>query len=672
MSYKLIPRLFSFDKQPKFNQPLFLFAATWALLLFVPLLRIFPQLEGGMLFWRVELAASVLLLIILLSAIRRASFQTAFPHIQNNEFIFLILPCAAFAVVSGVSAFWAESASFALHHTLVWAIYLIFYFLIRAVVQEKQLLSFTFAPLIFVVWLISFPAVTEYFFVYNAQWTTLGLRFSRYAEIFNVLLPIVLVLALYARDKLKFWIFSSTVVLMWLLIITSMSRGSLLLLIFGSVLFGAWCFLFNRSSKIKRRMIGFSVAFVAVITVALALQALTGNLTTVGRAVAANTKESTGVRPFFAAIAFEMLKDKPLQGIGADNFGLEFNRYREIYSTANPDDPNLWIAEDVVAERAHNEYLQILSELGLPGGALFLCFLSGVAFLYVKAFRRRKKLSLLTVAALTGMLLFLLSSLVSSYSFRLMQNGLVFFFVLAIAAKDLFADEKTPEKTLSGKFSPLFSKSLCAAGAIICLALGAHSLIPAAGLYYLEEAKRQKTIEDSNFFFDKAKTLDTENGLAYLYCGFRFLHAERPSEAVPQFRKTVEKGIATTAAYSYLATAQTLAGDTASAEQTMFEAVRIYPHSIFARMRYAALLERNGKTREAENQKAFALQINPPQARSWYLLITEGARVNTLTAFRNEDFVTSMDLKPTNALYAILDERGLVNPEEKLQIDFGN
>ena len=113
-------------------------------------------------------------------------------------------------------------------------------------------------------------------------------------------------------------------------------------------------------------------------------------------------------------LSFEMFKANPVVGAGADNFGMEVNKYREIYGANNPDDINLKASENELPERSHNEYLQILAELGVVGLLIFVAFLFGIGLMLIIAFRRRA--SLITIGSLIGVFMFLASSLVSSYS----------------------------------------------------------------------------------------------------------------------------------------------------------------------------------------------------------------------------------------------------------------
>src|SRR5205085_8776526 len=90
-----------------------------------------------------------------------------------------------------------------------------------------------------------------------------------------------------------------------------------------------------------------------------------------------------------------------------------------------------------VVERAHNEFLQIFDELGVVGFALIIAMAVAFCIQAYRAFRRGRRLSPIFWAAVAGMAGFIASSMVSSFSFRAVQNGVVFFVLLAMAVSEL-------------------------------------------------------------------------------------------------------------------------------------------------------------------------------------------------------------------------------------------
>lgn len=649
-----------------FSHPIRWFSLSWSLLLLVPFLPSPAASIGTGSNWRVSLAAAVLFGLCLAGFIwRKASAAKLTAAFTQKEIIFLILPCASFIIWSAISCFWAQSWKLAAFHTAVWCSYLVFYFLIRQKNECRSFFQITFYVLGAVFWIIALPCIIEYFLVTNTDVRTdIGIRYAKFAEIFNTLLPLFLAFSLKLRKK-QFLLCSATVLLGWLLVISSLSRAALLVCLFSTLMFAAACFLTKQNKQTRKRVAAF---LLILITLTLATQFIPSkSITVVQRTVSGEANESSSVRPLCAFVALEMFKDNWITGVGADNFGLHFTEYRARFGEQNPQMAAQFEVEDVLPERAHNEYFQVFSELGIVGGALFCFLLFGIFRLFWTAFRRRNKISPIAIGALIGITGFLLSSLVTSYSFRVMQNGLVFFFVLAVASKALLAREVIEKPERQFVFSPQIGRAFAAFGIAVCFGLFALSITRAGAVFYVNEAGQTESVEEAMRLYDKAAYLDSDNAASFYFQGIRLLNENRASEAVLLLQTAMERGITATAAYSYLATAQILNGDMLAAETTMREAVKVYPRSTFARMRYAALLQKNGKEDLSVEQRRIALGFNERQARGWWNLITEGGTKAMFRARANENIMAPGGLKPENAVLAFLNERELVYPEERTQ-----
>ena len=140
---------------------------------------------------------------------------------------------------------------------------------------------------------------------------------------------------------------------------------------------------------------------------------------------------SNNFRKLMLYISAEMFHANPFVGIGADNFGFEANKYRASFSAKESENPVLAESESNIPERAHNEYAQIIAELGIIGGLIFLWFLGGIGILAFRAFKNRNRLPPIICRGSRAGHIFdeFISHLLS---FRLIQNGFVFFFVLPL------------------------------------------------------------------------------------------------------------------------------------------------------------------------------------------------------------------------------------------------
>jgi O-antigen ligase len=569
----------------------------------------------------------------------------------------------AFAAWSAVTIAWANSTISVTHHTLVWGGYIVFYLLARQITASPKSLRLSLYSLGALVWVLAIPAVVEYFTLVDRNFTTtLGLRYSSYAEAVNVILPLFLLVSVRVRNRRLFWLSAATVWIGWMMINVSFSRAALLCGLCGIGIFAVYFFLTAKKSVEKQRM----AAMLAVLLVSSAstqLQFFSANSTsTFDRMTSASTNASTNARPFLARIALEMFRANPLGGVGADNFGRRVNEYRAEFAADNPEYPHLSLFENEFPKRAHNEYLQILAETGVVGFALFVWFLIGCLRLAsVNLNFRRPRLTMTGAAAICGMATFFVSSAVTSFSFRVVPNAVMFFFALALAARAGFAETERVESSAPSQYVRL----ILPATAALCIALAAFSLVRVISQYKVLQGDAQTTTAEAAAFYQTALQLDADNAAAYYDYAQKLLHDGQPAAAAPHFRAGINKGLFATVNYSYLATAQTLANDFSAAEATMNEAVRIYPKSVFVLTRYAVLLEQNGKTELAAQHYKEAAEIDQKQAIGWRLLLTKGAQAASNNAHSEKKSIEIMDLFPQNAFYAVMDERELLHLEEK-------
>ena len=125
---------------------------------------------------------------------------------------------------------------------------------------------------------------------------------------------------------------------------------------------------------------------------------------------------------------------------------MQVNNYRVEYAAVHPDDPNLAFAENEIPEHAHNEFLQIAAELGVVGSLIFLWFFSGIVVMTYRAASQSAAALPLSNCSNSGSVGVHLQFARSAYSFRLIQNGFVFFFVLAVASKLLLRRDNSARK----------------------------------------------------------------------------------------------------------------------------------------------------------------------------------------------------------------------------------
>jgi hypothetical protein len=109
------------------TDPAIWFCFGFCLVLLSPIAPIAPWLQTFMHPWRPELAASLFLSGFLIWAYRNGDFRFYISGLNRQLLMGIILPCTAFIAWSFVSAAYAPSWRSALHHSLVWSIYVVFF-----------------------------------------------------------------------------------------------------------------------------------------------------------------------------------------------------------------------------------------------------------------------------------------------------------------------------------------------------------------------------------------------------------------------------------------------------------------------------------------------------------------------------------------------------------------
>jgi O-antigen ligase/Flp pilus assembly protein TadD len=497
--------------------------------------------------------------------------------------------------------------------------------------------------------------------------TSIGVIYSKFGEQAITILPLVIVGVLRSSgQRFKFGV--AGVSLLWLLIFCSSSRTEIGL--FGICLLMSGVAVITlrrfRPYRIKFAIICLPILILPLGFVGLSAVADSGEVLIASRATQSRDfQNSNDFRRLVYRLGWDMLAENPILGVGAGNFGPEVNRYRIQHSLENPSDPLLAQAESNVPERTHNEYLQIASELGVAGILIFGWFLTGIAILAYRSLRRVSSTPPQALAAVFGLGLFLASSLVTSYSFRLVQNGFTFFFILAIATKVLMRDP-SPEKAAVKDRRVAFAL----VAAAVCITLITVCGIRVASEVWTNKANATSDLNAAIPVYSKAVSLDSGNPDAPYALGRRLIDAGRYAEAVPYLRRSIDIGRASSTDYSYLATAQSLAGDDQGAEATFAEAATMYPRSTFVLARYSALLETNGKAAEARSRFAKAQEIDLSSANAWKALITKGSKYASDQALFGTDHTAVMDLQPYESIYAVLDERDIRYPNERAKLPF--
>ena len=644
------------------REPLWAIAALWPLALLAPIAPGLPPSATNSLPWRQEIVLALLLCITLALLARRAIQTGAWSSTLRRTELFTLLPLTLFFLWSAASLLWSVSVFPALHHTFVWGAYLLFFLLMGRAAKRPRLIRASIITLAVVICIISISSAIEFWGA-----SVLLIRTSTgLGEPLAVALPLFTMLALNLRRPRAAMFCGVTAVLAWLTVLQSLERApaigagvGLLILAVASLFKRQW-----RPRSLKRVMI--LLLFLGAVT---AIQTLPSPATEKRQSPLIRLQNTTADDPntrarFLCwAAGLEMWSKRPLTGVGANNYDTAFPEARAQFSAEHPESGLVAMNEDLLVERAHNEYIQILAELGAVGFTLFIVFCVALLIAAWRALRRAQ--SPLALAGVCSLVAFALSSGASSVSFRWMGSGLLFFFAAALVLHFSVSHSPRPDKTLN--LAPIFMRTATATALALSLLMFCGRGAQATNSVLQGMAGSAPSKERAEQLYRQALAWNPYDAPTHFNFGTWLYLNGRPGEAVPLLRYAVERGYNSSVCYAYLAAAEAGANELQAAEQTLAQAVRVYPRSIFLRVRHATAIAEVGGTEEANEEYASALALNSRMARAWRQLICFGRKAAKAAAFYDKSIAMSGELSPESCIFAVLDENERRQPVAVLE-----
>ncbi len=199
---------------------------------------------------------------------------------------------------------------------------------------------------------------------------------NHYAGLMELLIPIPLVLALsgFLEHKGRIAAGIGAAVMVGTIFLSG-SRGGMLAIVVELLIFAT--LLFRRKKRVQ-----FAIGTAAFVIFVVGLLAWLGGkeLTTRVSSISteARSEISGGVRLSIDRDALQMFRRKPILGWGLGTFPVAYPRFRSFYT-------NFFVNE------AHNDYLQMLVEMGLLGFGVVVWF---ATVLYRRAFTKNRGLDI--------------------------------------------------------------------------------------------------------------------------------------------------------------------------------------------------------------------------------------------------------------------------------------
>lgn len=604
--------------------------------------------------WKSELGITIALTAIVAGhLLSKGQDDFLFPKPQAARAISLIL--GLFCIWSSASIAWASSPSAVLHHSSVWVLYLITFSVAPYLLDAEERPAFILRSFSIICFVLAALSIFDYATTENFSYVdgAIRIRYGRFAELLVTLVP-VLIASSILSDKLKARIaYGAAAACGWIAAMLSLSKGAFLAGIIGSAICFAGISLF--SSKKYRRSLVTAAAIMILLTGAMQFlfsAIIAAPSTTDYLTGSADPSRSTSVMRLFTwKVTSQMIRENWGIGVGADNFGLAFNQARRSAAASN--DTATEIADDYIVERAHNEPLQIFAELGIVG---ILILLAAIAVFAIAVFGKireiGRELSPMFWGAVGGMTAFGISSMVSSFSFRAAQNGIVFFLVLVVAITSI-TDWTTvvPKKEMSKRFR---GSDVVIVGTLLLL-VGFFSIRGVAE-FLVYRAEREPEISKAENYFETAKLLDPNYATADILFAGREFGEGNVEKAALVMRRAIDGGVGVTTTYGDLAKFWFEAGDNSKSEAAIREALEIYPGSVYLRVRYAIFLQKTGRAAESQTQLEKARSLDKRQANGWYALIANGSTNAYFLSQVDTGVAPPAELTPANAVFQYVDK----------------
>ncbi len=333
---------------------------------------------------------------------------------------------------------------------------------------------------------------------------------------------------------------------------------------------------------------------------------------------------------------WEMARRNAVIGVGNGAFPAEYGKYRR-YFVENPAYSKIAAAsesedyDEIRSPHVHNEFLQVMAELGLVGLILWGFFWVIVVRVLWRA--RGSIESGLPIGALAGLIAFGICSAVSGFSFRFSPSAVI---AACVAGLGCAAARSAPMANRSSEETPPPASRVLPKVPVL-VGIGLLLLVMLAlGLRNRDVLSSQTAQSQIDFRFSldslainegllrryqQVIALDEANSGAHLGMGFLLFQMKRPAEAIPHIEYAYRHSYNRPYTPVLLAFALEQTGDLDRAISLLGECLASYPKSIIARSVRAELLEKQGRSQEAAEERAVVENLDASLARSWQIAL---------------------------------------------------
>jgi len=353
----------------------------------------------------------------------------------------LNLPIFLFIIVLSFSLTISNTIEVSFGDYIIFISYIILYFIIINVIKQKNEFNF-FVKLFFLTsFIISLYTLMQYygfgpyFTDIRSLTSTIGQKnwISNYIGMFFPIALIYFLLENIKRNKILYYILLS---ILYVTLMICQSRGiwisislTVILAIYLIIKFN----IFEIFKKNKKWSIVLLSTFLIITVIYSTDNPLNRSALTIPqRALSTFDAQdpSINTRILMWRTTFEMIKDKPIFGSGIGTFKMNYLNYQADFLKDNP----YYIKYSGKAGEAHNEYIQIWSELGIIGLGIFLLIIFVFYKLVWKFLKEEKdnEKRLVCLGLFLGINCFLIHSLFT-FPLHVPTLGSTFFIIFGLA-----------------------------------------------------------------------------------------------------------------------------------------------------------------------------------------------------------------------------------------------
>ena len=355
------------------------------------------------------------------------------------------LPIAVFGIFLILSLLWTVGTYDSLRELAIWGVYLAVFFLITSVVKTEKTVKLLLLSILSASFIASVYAIFQFYNIDFSFWIQRGGRSDIFSTFGNPnylagylapCIPVSVILLLLAKRWWKKSIYGGFVVIPFIAILMTSTRGGWVALFVSLVvtLIISYRWLRSRCWKTNKILLPALLGILVFLAIMFSFPNLInqGKTNVAERAVTATNFQQSTIkqRALMWLSSLEIIKENPFLGSGLGTYIIS---YPEAQGRVLSRESNrAFIPSAVFTKHAHNEYLQIPSEIGIIGLILFIwivvTFYSRILRLKTRL-RKEDRVYLVIVIAISTAIL---THSMFSFPFRIVQNGLLFWLCLGI------------------------------------------------------------------------------------------------------------------------------------------------------------------------------------------------------------------------------------------------